>query len=136
MKFYLFIISLFFCSITFAQGTISGNVKDQKGLSLAGATVKIVNENAVTSTDYDGNFTLKTTKKAPYTLEVSNVGYASTTIAVKSTNQTVSVTLNAEDTALDEIVVSASRTPERVRESAAKVNSLRAYVLAERGRMI
>ena len=124
MKFYLFIISLFFCSITFAQGTISGNVKDQKGLPLAGATVKIVNENAVTSTDYDGNFTLKTTKKAPYTLEVSNVGYASTTVAVKSTNQNVSVTLNAEDTALDEIVVSASRTPERVRESGVTIERM------------
>ena len=124
MKFYLFIISLFFCCITFAQGTISGNVKDQKGLSIAGATVKIANENAVTSTDYDGNFTLKTTKKAPYTLEVSNVGYASKTVVVKTVNGNVSVTLNAEDTALDEIVVSASRTPERVRESGVTIERM------------
>ncbi len=108
---------MFFCSITFAQTSISGSVKDSKNEPLPGANVKIVGESTGTVTDSDGKFTLSTKQKPPFTVEASSVGYGSSTANITSNNQTVSITLTDEETKLDEIVISASRAPERIRES-------------------
>ena len=117
MKIYLFIVSLFFCGITFAQTSISGSVKDSKNQPVPGANVKVAGENLGTVTDSDGNFTLTTTKKPPFDVEISSVGLGVKKVNVTSNNQNVSVALDDEENKLDEIVVSASRAPERIRES-------------------
>jgi outer membrane receptor protein involved in Fe transport len=117
MKVYLFILSLFFCSITFAQTTITGTVTDSNNQPISGANVKVSGEKSSTITDSDGNFNLKSSKKLPYNLDISSVGFASQSVSVNSADQKVSVSLASEDMKLDEIVVSASRAPERVRES-------------------
>ena len=69
-----------------------------------------------TSTDFDGNFTLTVDQTPPFSIEISSIGYESVTQEVTSNNQTFNVSLNEGDQ-LDEVVVSASRTPESVRES-------------------
>ena len=117
MKIYLFIISLFFCGITYAQTSVSGSVKDSKNEPVPGANVKVIGDSAGTVTDSDGNFSLSTAKKPPFNLEVSSVGYETKEVNVSSNNQKVSVALSNEETKLDEIVVSATRAPERIRES-------------------
>jgi len=117
MKVYLFFLSLFFCSVTYAQNTVTGSVTDSNKLPVPGANIKISGESNGTTTDIDGNFSLSTTKQPPFTLEISSVGYGSKTTSITSVNQKVSVTLADEETKLNEIVVSASRTPERVIES-------------------
>lgn len=117
MKIYLFILSLFFCGMTYAQSTVSGSVKDSKNEPIPGANVKVAGDSAGTVTDADGNFNLSTTKNPPFELEISSVGYGTTKASVKSNGQKVTAILAEEETKLDEIVVSASRTPERVLES-------------------
>jgi outer membrane receptor protein involved in Fe transport len=117
MKIYLFIILLLFCGITYSQTSISGSVKDNKNQPIPGANVKIVGDTAGTVTDIDGNFTLSTSKKPPLVLEVSSIGFATKRANITSNNQSVSVVLTDEENKLDEIVISASRTPERIRES-------------------
>jgi outer membrane receptor protein involved in Fe transport len=117
MKIYLFIVSLFFCGITYAQTSISGSVKDSKNQPVPGANVKVVGDSAGTVTDGEGNFSLSTTKKPPFDIEVSSVGYGSTTATVTAANQKITVSLSEKEMQLDEIVVSASRAPEKVRES-------------------
>jgi hypothetical protein len=57
---------VFFCSITFAQNSISGTVTGNK--SIFGANVKIVGESTGVVTDIDGNFTLITSKKPPFVI--------------------------------------------------------------------
>ena len=116
MKIYYFILTLFVCSLSIAQTTISGSVKDKKNQPIAGANVRAVGEKSGTSTDFDGSFTIKVSKKNGTTLEVSSVGFVSQKVTI-SDAQKVEVVLSAEDTKLDEIVVAASRTPERVIES-------------------
>jgi outer membrane receptor protein involved in Fe transport len=117
MKIYLFILSLFFCSISFAQTSISGSVKDNKNQPIAGANVKVMGQSSGTITDGDGNFSLSTTVKPPFEVEVSSVGYSATTVKVTANNQKINAVLSDEETKLEEIVVSASRTPERIKES-------------------
>jgi outer membrane receptor protein involved in Fe transport len=124
MKIYLFIVSLFFCSISFAQTSISGSVKDDKNQPIPGANVKISGESAGTVTDSDGNFSLSTSKKPPFSLEVSSIGYGVKKVSITSNNQKVTVALTDEETKLDEIIVSASRTPERILESPVTVERM------------
>ncbi|MFV5690949.1 TonB-dependent receptor [Flavobacterium sp. LT1R49] len=117
MRVYLLFLSLFFCSLTFAQNSISGIVTDSNNQPIPGANVKIVGETAGSITDFDGTFTLKSSAKLPYVLTVTSVGYGSQKVTVSSNSQKVTVKLADEETKLNEIVVSASRTPERVLES-------------------
>jgi len=118
MRIYFIILSLFFCGLTFAQNSISGMVTDANNQPVPGANVKVVGEstgNAVT--DFDGKFTLNSPKPFPFSIEVTSIGFASQTIEVASKDQVIDVKLMEEATALSEIVVSASRAPERVIES-------------------
>lgn len=117
MKVYYFILTLFFCGISFAQTTITGTVVDKSNQPIPGANIKIVGEAIGTVTDFDGNFSLTTQKTPPFSVEVSSIGFATQKVEVKTKNQKISVVLAEEETKLDEIVVSASRAPERVRES-------------------
>ena len=117
MKVYFFILSLFFCGISFAQNTISGSVTDNNGLPLPGANIAIVGESLGTIADSDGKFSLKTTKQPPYSIDISSVGFLTQRVSITANNQKVAVKLLEEENKLNEIVVSASRTPERVLES-------------------
>ena len=117
MRVYLLFLSLFFCSLTFAQNTISGIVTDSSNQPIPGANIKIVGETSGTVSGMDGSFTLQSAKKPPYVINVSSVGFGTQKVTVSSTNQKVAVKLADEETKLNEIVVSASRTPERVLES-------------------
>ncbi|MFY8214549.1 MAG: TonB-dependent receptor domain-containing protein [Flavobacterium sp.] len=116
MKSYLIILSLFFCSLSFAQSTITGVVSDSKKQPIPGVNVKIEGASNSTSTDADGKFTL-TAEKLPCNVEISGVGYEKQKLSVTSASQAIAVSLKDEETQLNEIVVSASRTPERIRES-------------------
>jgi outer membrane cobalamin receptor len=108
---------LFFCSISFAQNSISGTVSDSKKQPIPGANIKVVGTNSGAISDFDGKFVLNTSQKLPFQIEISALGFGSKKISVTTANQKVSVTLQDEETKLNEIVVSASRTPERVLES-------------------
>ena len=117
MKIYYFILTLFFCSISFAQNSISGSVKDSKNEPIPGVNIKIAGESLGAITDATGKFVLKAPAKLPFTIEVSSIGFASQKVQVTSLSNKVNVVLQSEDTKLDDIVVSASRTPERIKES-------------------
>ncbi|WP_202700445.1 TonB-dependent receptor domain-containing protein [Flavobacterium sp. UGB4466] len=116
MRVYL-LIMLFFSGISFAQNSITGSVTDGSKQAIPGANVVVVGSSNGASTDFDGTFKLNTSAKLPFTIKVSAVGFESKTINVTSVNQKINVILKDEETKLNEIVVSASRTPERVLES-------------------
>ncbi len=124
MKMYLLILSLFFCSISFAQNTITGTVKDSKDQPVSGCNVRVVGENSGTDSDFDGSFSLKNQNTFPVTIQVSMTGFATKKVQVQSKNQKVLVVLQEEETKLNEIVIAASRTPERVLESPVTIERL------------
>ena len=117
MKVNLLFFTLFFCAISFAQNTVTGSVTDSNKQPIFGANIKITGDEAGASTDADGKFILKSDKKLPFSIEVSSLGFDSKKINIISENQKVTLILESQETKLDEIVVSASRTPERVIES-------------------
>lgn len=67
---FVFMALLFSVSI-FAQTNVNGKVTDAvSGLPIPGANVKIVGKSLGTTTDFDGNYSLKVNEKTPFTLEI------------------------------------------------------------------
>ena len=116
MKTILKIIMLFSCALTYAQTTVKGKVTDNTGQPLPGANVIVVGTTTGTITDFDGQYTLSVNQNPPFTIQVSSVGFETVIQEVTTNPQTIDITL-IEGTSLDEIVISASRTPERIFES-------------------
>ncbi|MFD0992643.1 TonB-dependent receptor [Tenacibaculum geojense] len=105
-------------TVMVAQTTISGTVNDASmGGPLPGANIKVSRKAVGTTTDFDGKFILEVTDTPPFTIEISSLGYQTQTVEITKNNQVVTVDLKENATSLDEVVVSASRTPERVMES-------------------
>jgi len=102
---------------SYSQTIVKGTVVDENNQPIPAVNVLIEGKNVGTVADFDGNFTLNTIEKLPFRLTVSSVGFESSQINVTNNNQILSVTLKEEQTRLDEVVISASRTPERVFES-------------------
>ena len=117
MKNLLLVLSLCLAFAGYSQTTIKGTVVDSNSMPVPGANVVIDGKPIGTVTDFDGNFVLETSENPPFTLKISSIGYSQATARVTSNNQTISVTLDEANTMLDEIVISASRTPERIFES-------------------
>lgn len=107
---------MLFCVASFAQTTIKGKIIDNTGLPLPGSNIVVVGTSSGTISDFDGNYTLTIDQEPPFSIRVSYTGFETQTIEITANNQTVNVTL-VEGNALDEIVISASRTPERIFES-------------------
>jgi len=131
MKNIIFAITLFFMStVLFGQTTVSGTVIDaSSGQPLPGTNITVVGESLGTTTDFDGNFSLTVSKNAPFSIEASSVGFQSATIEVIKNNQVINFKLAESAEVLDEVVVSASRTPERIRESPVTIERMNARTI-------
>ncbi len=103
--------------LAFSQTTITGNVVDQNNDPIPGANIVISGKAIGTVSDFDGNFILNTSEIPPFTLAISSIGFVATTAEVIQDNQNLAIVMSEEQTSLDEVVISASRTPERIFES-------------------
>ena len=120
MKRILSLIAVLFSTIIFAQTTVTGTVTDDNNDPIPGANIVLDAMNG-TVADFDGNFAISVNQNPPFTLTVSSVGFDSKTLNVTSTNLNFNVQLVTSQNLLDEIVVAASRVPERLFESAATI---------------
>ena len=112
MKTILKIFMMCFCVISYAQTTINGSVTDQNSQPLTGANVIVDGTSTGAMTDFDGNYSIKVNSEGSVTVTASMMGFKSS-----SQNTDSSSTLNfalEDGTFLDEVVVSASRTPQRI----------------------
>ncbi|MBR9854107.1 MAG: TonB-dependent receptor [Algicola sp.] len=121
MKKLMFVSLMLLGLATYGQTTVQGKVVDENNEPIPGANVVLVGKAEGTTTDFDGNFTFNTSEVPPFKLQFSSIGFSDFTANVTSNNQTLSITLSAANTMLDEIVISASRTPERIFESPVSV---------------
>ena len=101
-----------------AQTTINGSVVDEENNQpLPGVNVVVKGTFSGVSADFDGNFTLSVDQELPVTLEFSYLGFKTQTVEVVSDQDNINISLSPGSDALDEIVISASRTPQRIFES-------------------
>lgn len=87
-----------------ATHTVSGIVKDENGLPIIGATVKVRGAQMGVVTDIDGKFSLKTSVGS--VLSVSYIGYKTQDIKVQE-GGSLNIKLEPESKQLNEVVVTA-----------------------------
>src|SRR5690606_30452277 len=100
-------------SIVRQQKTISGQVRDEDGNPIAGATVTVSGTGAATSTDGLGNFQI-VVEGAPRMLTVSILGFETKEVPIGDAT-TINVTLTASVSDLDEVIVIGYGTTTRKR---------------------
>ncbi|MCX2761594.1 TonB-dependent receptor [Aquimarina muelleri] len=119
-KITLVILLMASCFVATAQTTISGKVIDDNNQPIPGANITLKNSSSGTVTDFDGFFSLTVQESPPFAIEVSSVGFESSLTDITSQISDLIIVLK-EGTELDEVVISASRTPERIFESPVSV---------------
>lgn len=105
-KWFFSLCLLLATTLAWAQGgtvTVTGQVTDQQGEPLIGATVIIDGQTTGgTVTDFDGKYTIKSSSKA--TLKFSYIGYQDQKVAVNG-RSTINVQMKEDDAMLEEVVV-------------------------------
>lgn len=98
-------VILLTCSTTvFAQTkTVIGNIVDNNGTPVIGATILVVGTTNGTTTDIDGNFSLSRVS-ADNVLQISYIGYVTQTIPVGAQTN-IRIVLVEDTQALDELIV-------------------------------
>lgn len=107
---------LLLCVFSYSQTTIKGTITDNSGIPLPGANIFIEESARGTTSDFEGKYTLTTDQNPPFDIVISFTGFENVIVPVTANNQTIDVQMSV-GSSLDEVVISASRTPERVFES-------------------
>jgi outer membrane receptor for ferrienterochelin and colicins len=121
---FFLIISLFMSFNSFAQTKIAGKVLDNEtGSGLPGVNVVVKGTAVGTITDNDGAFSIEVKRTPPFTLLFSYVGYGTQELIVDGSNlDNLEVKMTAGTLLSDEVVVSASRRPEKLTEAPSAIS--------------
>lgn len=120
-------------SVAMAQNvTISGTVTDKSSQeTLPGVSVTLKGKSVGASTNGAGKFSFSTTEKGPYTLVLSYIGYKTIETTVDGSSSNLTFQLEAEAVLGQEVVVAASRTPEKILESPVSIERVSAATIRE-----
>ena len=122
----LTVLGLFCINLLLAQTTVSGSVSDaDTNEPIPGVNLIVQGTSDGTNSDFDGNFSFSSNQALPFTVEISSIGFASQSVEVTSADQVLSIALIPGEN-LDEIVVSASRKPQKVQDAPASVSIITA----------
>ncbi len=105
---------------------ITGQIMNDDGFPVENATVKEKGKNTATTTDENGNFSIKVSHNKA-TLVIEALGFAKQEIALKG-KEKLNITLSSDETKLEEVVVTGYNTQRkrdsRVAELAGKVSGI------------
>jgi iron complex outermembrane receptor protein len=123
----LLLAALFISTLSWAQakGIINGKVTDENGQPMPGATVTIRESGVSTISDDNGMFSFTNVRTGRATLVVSFVGFADMeqTVTVSETGVTdASLKLTVKARVGDEVVITASKRPEKITRAPAPIS--------------
>jgi len=131
--------------MTAQTGTLSGRITDAaSGAPLAGATVRVLGNDATTRqsgavSNAKGMYTVRGLRAGRYTVIVSFLSYASferADVEIRAgETTTLDATLTQQALGTDEIIISASRRPEKATEAPTSVTVVTARQIEERPAM-
>ena len=131
LRFVIFsLTATLFSLVAFAQSvTVTGNVKNiNSGEMVPAVSIMVKGSTQGTFTDERGNFSISV-PKLPVTLIVSSVGFGTKEVEVTNNNSPVQVDLLPGSSLGEEIIVSATRSPERILESPVTVEKMNAATI-------
>lgn len=94
-KLFFFLSAVLICISAMAQKEVTGKVTDENGNPLASISIKVRGAKTGTTTNADGTFKISVANNG--VLEISGVGYASTSVSVASGNFNVTMSAFSED---------------------------------------
>ncbi len=125
-----FLIAGLISQVSYAQNvTISGNVKNkttQENSSAVSVTIK--GTDIGTYTDDKGNFSI-TVKQLPITLVFTSINYLPQEVKVTSAAQKLNIAFEPSNDLGQEVIVSASRVPEKILESPVSIERVSAAAI-------
>ncbi|MFV0248364.1 MAG: TonB-dependent receptor [Tenacibaculum sp.] len=127
MRYYTFILTLILSSIFtgYSQNaSVKGKVLNPEGTAIESVNVFLENTDKGTATDKEGNYSIQNIAPGKYTLVFSYVSFKTKkqNIELKA-NQglNLNITLEESHTTFDQVVISASRIPEKISDIPASV---------------
>ncbi len=110
---------------------LSGRVVGESHEGLAGASVTIKGTSIGTSSDSTGKFSLVINQKLPFTIVISSIGFSPQELEVKGANTKLAIQLTSQTFLANEVVVTASRTSEKILKSPVSIEKLDLKALKE-----
>ncbi len=117
--------------IVFCQPvTISGNVRNASSKEVVPAvSVVVKGTKGGTFTDDKGDFKLSTSKQTPFILVITSIGFEPQEVNVSDASSFVQVDVKPASSLGAEVVVSASRVPERILESPVSIERINSVAI-------
>ena len=103
-----------------ASASVKGQIVDDQGEPVMGATVMVKGTSIGTSSDLDGAFSLSVPEGRKITLSVSYIGMKPAEYTVKP-GENVTITLQPDANVLDEVIVSGFQTISRERSTGSAI---------------
>jgi len=110
---------------------LSGRIVGENHEGLAAVSISIKGTSTGTISDSTGRFSLVINQKLPFTLVVSSIGFAPQELEVKNSNSKLSIQLTTQTYLANEVVVTASRTSEKILKSPVSIEKLDLKALKE-----
>jgi len=121
-----FSLAIFLPSAVFSQSAqISGTIvstDNNQGLPAVSVIVKGTTNGSFS--DERGYFKISVPRSFPLTLQFSSIGFSGQELVVNGPNETIRVSLSPTSSLGEEVVVSASRVPERILESPVSIERI------------
>ena len=129
----ILVVLLLTGSMVFAQSiTISGTVTDQATKeNLAGVAISVKGKAIGASTNENGKFSFTTSQPTPFTIVATYIGYRSVEQTITGSTSNLVISLESQSILGQEVVVAASRTPERILESPVSIERVGAQAVRE-----
>ncbi|MCT4699855.1 TonB-dependent receptor [Tenacibaculum haliotis] len=124
MKLYKIIfIALFSIFSAYSQSILTGTITDKHGEKIVGSSIFIKKIERGTTTDFNGKYELKKLKKDTYLVTFQYLGYKKQVkkININTNITTLNIILEEDLSQLDEVVISAGRTSEKISEVPASI---------------
>ena len=129
-----FFAFFFHLTVAYAQGTISGEVKDSDGGPIIGANVSIQGTTKGSLTDANGKYSIANVAAGKYTIVMSFIGYKTVKQEVNVDNGTASLNFTTDEDlmALDEVIVTGTFDERTKLESSVAISTLNTKAIALR----
>lgn len=103
--------------LTALADTFVGKVLDETGSPLAGAIIRVNDSGKAVVTDFDGEFRFSIPDKTSVGIVVTYIGFSPNSTIIRSTKSAKdNIKLLPDQTALSEVVVTATRTPKSLKD--------------------
>ena len=118
----LLVILTSLCTYLSAQTKVSGKTTAEDGTPLVGASVQIRGTTSGVYSDDQGNFSLSVDNNPPLTLDISYIGYKTQAVEITQSTTNLNIVMVEDITSSEEVVISASRRPEKVQDAPASIS--------------